>query len=139
MMNNDCYKLVGTINLFGVCPEFVYPIFERNGKYYFQCSNNATISSFKEIVENLYEKMIRFFDANDVIYMNIKKDYTIGDEIVIAFQINRNKLLVSDVDSFVPFIKDFDTDDHILTEEIDEFLSKVNFRNTIIKKREKFN
>lgn len=29
------YKLVGTMNMFDIVPDFVYPVFESQGKYYF--------------------------------------------------------------------------------------------------------
>ena len=44
------YKLVGTMNIFGLIPDFVYPIFESKGKYFFQNSDNClNIDSFDEI------------------------------------------------------------------------------------------
>ena len=46
------YKLIGTMNMFGIVPDFVYPIFENNGKYYFENSyNSLEIDSFYEICE----------------------------------------------------------------------------------------
>ena len=44
------YKLFGTMNMFDFVPDFVYPVFEKNGEYYFQNSDNSMeIDSFYKI------------------------------------------------------------------------------------------
>lgn len=124
MQNNNSYKLVGVINPFGVVSEFVYPIFENNNKYYFQSSENNTIKSFREIPKPLHKKMIHFFNDEYINSLNINKTYVIGDEKIIAFEINKGCFYISNVTDFIPFIENFDTDDHILMEEICDFLNK---------------
>lgn len=125
MNNNSSYKLVGILNLYGVYPDFVYPVFKKDDKYYFQCSENCLIKSFKEIKEKFYIQMIKLLDINKETSMT-KKEYSVGEEQIIAFQINKDNFLISNSTDFVPFISNFDTDDHILREEIDSFLYKVN-------------
>lgn len=135
MQNNDFYKLVGTINIFGLYPDFVYPIFEKDNKYYFSCSKNNIITYFKEITKNLYK--VNFLNTNCVKFANIQEKYPVGDKIIIAFQTNKNNFFISDINNFIPFINNFDTDDHILIEEIDNFLDEINLNNHQIKKKRK--
>ena len=132
--NNYYYKFVGVINFFGVCPDFVYPIFERDSKYFFQKTNNTIITSFNEIKDNLRINMIRFLDKDTTKFINIKDSYSVGDESVVAFQIDKNNFLISDVSYFVSFISKFVTEDHILIEEIGSFLDTVN-RKKLMKKK----
>lgn len=130
-MKNDCYKFIGVINFFGVCPDFVYPIFENDGKYYFQKTNYTIITSFSEIKDTLHINMINFLDEDITMFINIKNQYYVGEEAIVAFQANSNKFFVSNTSSFVSFISKFTTDDHILREEIDTFLDSVKRRKLI--------
>lgn len=132
-MKNNCYKFVGVINFFGVCPDFVYPIFEKEGKYYFQKTSNTLIISFNEIKDNLRTKMINFLDKETTKFINIKDGYYIGNEAVVAFQTDIDEFLISDTSYFVSFISKFVTEDHILIEEIDAFLDNVK-RKKLLKK-----
>ena len=133
-MENNCYKFVGVINFFGVCPDFVYPIFKKDDKYYFQKTNNTIITSFNEIKDNLRINMINFLDKDTTKFINIKNEYYIGNEAVVAFQTDKNEFLISDTSSFVSFISKFVTEDHILIEEIDTFLDNVK-RKKLMKKK----
>lgn len=137
MTNNNWYKFVGVINFFGVYPDFVYPIFENDGKYYFQRCENCTIKSFNEIKDNLFLKMVLFMDSNVSMSIKIKSEYLIGDEPVIAFQLDKNNYFISDSTNFIPFISNFDTEDEILREEIDTLLDKINFKKNQEKKKRK--
>ena len=71
-MKNNCYKFIGVINFFGVYPDFVYPIFEKDGKYYFQKTHNSMITSFNEIKDDLRINMIIFLDKDTTKFINIK-------------------------------------------------------------------
>lgn len=133
-MENNYYKFVGVINFFGLYPDFVYPIFERDGKYYFQKTRNTLITSFNEIKDNLRINMINFLDKETTKFINIKESYSIEDEAVVAFQTDKNEFLISDTSSFVSFISSFVTEDHILIEEIDGFLDNVK-RKKLTKKK----
>lgn len=129
--NEDNYKFVGIMNRFGVYPDFVYPIFENNGKFYFPKASNGIIISFREIKDVNYIKKIRFLD--DFEFDNLYDYYDVGDEQVIAFQLNQKDFYISDLKSFVPFIKNYKTDDYILKEEIDVFLDIINREKNKIK------
>lgn len=133
MKKDDFYRFVGIINFFGVCPDFVYPIFEKDDELYFAQSENGIITSFKKIAEKLYIKMVRFIDIKSIELINVKEGYSIGDETVVAFQLDKNEFFISNVAGFIPFINEFDSDDVILKEEIDEFLDKVRIKKTLKK------
>lgn len=134
MQNNDIYKLVGIINIFGIYPDFVYPIFERNGKYYLQHFQSNAIDSFIETSKSKRLNMIRYLEINPNI--NIKKIYTVGDKPIFAFQITKDNVFFSEIDNFVNFVSNFETDDHVLSEQISEFIDDFKQKKSLIKKKE---
>lgn len=134
MQNNDIYKLIGIINIFGIHPDFVHPIFERNGRYYIQRFQNNAIDGFIEIYKNKRLNMMRYLEINSNI--NIKKLYTVGDKPIFAFQITKDNVFFSEIDNFVNFISDFETDDHILSEQISKFIDDFNQRKLLVKKKD---
>ena len=134
MQNNNYYKLIGTINIFGIYPDFVYPVFERNGKYYLQHSEDNIIDYFIEISKIKRLNMTRYLKMN--FNTNINNNYTVGDNPIFAFQIDKNNIFISGIDDFIKFISCFETDDPVLSEQISEFIDNVNLRKILIKKKE---
>lgn len=129
--NDDNYKFVGIMNRFGVQPDFVYPIFENDGKFYFSKSSNGIISFFREIKDINYIKKIHFLNSFEFNYLY--DYYDVGDEQIVAFQISEKDFFISDFNSFIPFIQNFKTDDYILAEEIDVFLDIVKRKKNKVK------
>ena len=75
------YKLIGFINLFGVIPDFVFPVFENEGEYYFQHGNNDRIEEFEKVKGDLYKQIIPLIDRkNTIIDFFIKFVYYVGPE-----------------------------------------------------------
>ena len=123
---NEKYKLVGTMNLFGLIPSFVFPIFENNGRYYFQNSENSRdIDSFYEINGDNHINHIRFLNDSYNKLVNIKNYYSIGDEPIAAFQTSEDCIYIGDLDSFLAFIESYETKNKILEEEINEFKEDI--------------
>ena len=54
----NAYKLVGFINMLDIRPGFVYPVFENEGKYYFQHGVNNTLFRFEEVREDVMDRLI---------------------------------------------------------------------------------
>jgi len=135
MMYDENYKFVGIINPFDIYPDFVYPIFEKNGKYYFQKTNNTSITVFNEIKDNFRIEKIYLLNNEIASYINIKDQYSVGDEAIVAFQLEKDKIIISDIANFISYIKDFVTDDHILIEKIDTLLDCVNRKKNKLKKK----
>lgn len=133
-MKKNNYKFVGVIDSFNMCPDFVRPVFERGGKYYFQMGKNGVISSFRELSDIMVSKIRFLVDINITSNNLINYDYGIGDEAIICFRLYEDVFFVSDIDNFVLFIKYFETNDDILKEEIDMFMEGVNRRNIAKKK-----
>lgn len=134
-MEKNNYRLVGIINIFGIYPAFVYPIFEKDGKYYLQHSEVNVIDCFVETSKNKRLSMVHYSEINP--NLNIKNIFTIGDEPIFAFQVDKNNVFISEIDDFIEFINIFQTDDHVLSEQISEFIDEVKLRKALTKKKAK--
>lgn len=135
MIMKDNYRLTRVINIFGIYPDFVYPIFEKDGKYYLQHSENNAIDNFIDISEKKRFNALPHLEIKPNI--NIKDTYTLGDRPIYAFQIDKDNIFISEINDFIKFVSNFQTDDHVLTEQISEFIDKVKLRKVISRKKER--
>lgn len=130
------YKLIGTMNMFGIVPDFVYPIFENNGKYYFQNSyNSLEIDSFYEICEEKKISIIKPLTSSFNKLINVKEYYTIGDEPLVAFQTSEEKYFIGTGDVFCEFIKDIKIDNEILSKSINDFQKEIKLAKSLKRKK----
>lgn len=128
------YKLFGTMNMFDLVPDFVYPVFESNGKYYFQNSDNSIeIDSFHEIYG---EKHINKIKPLALSFNASKKEYyRVGDEPVVAFQTDKENYFVGTSDNFNEFIQGINIKNDILSKIIFEFQDEIKSAKSLKKKK----
>ena len=101
----EMYKFAFVVNLFDKVPDFLYPVFTKNKKYYIQEHNNKNITSFKEITNpNFLNKKINFKFGNTVGF-NFKTEYSIGDEPLYSFQLNTQQIFLGNLKSFIKVLK----------------------------------
>ena len=120
------YNLIGVISSLNECADFVRPVFEYNGKYYFQYGKGGIIYTFKEIPKEFKNRITLLNNINISTNTKIKKEYIIGDDPIIALRMNKENYFLSDIHNFMLFIKEYKTDDEILKEEIDTLIDCVN-------------
>lgn len=113
------YELIGFINMFNIIPDFVFPVFICDNKYYFQDGNNIQVDNFIEIKETVYSK-IQF--KNDI-KANLKY-LTVRNSPIYAFQINKNDIYYGKLKEFLNYIKRYNTEDSILQDEINNFINE---------------
>lgn len=129
------YKLFGTMNMFDFVPDFVYPVFEKNGEYYFQNSDNSMeIDAFYKICGEKHIERIKplTFSFNKLI--NVKEYYAVGDEPLVAFETSEEKYFIGTSDVFNEFIKDIKIENEVLSEIIADFQNEVKLAKTLRKK-----
>ncbi len=125
----DGYFLVGTLNIFGdlVLNGFVYPIFKKDNKYYFESAEDGqTIDSFEEISREDVIKRIKLIDLNnpDITLKNIKMIYNVGDSPIAAYQ-DDEKFFISDTASMIEYLDSLDITNDIMKHEIEVFKDDV--------------
>ena len=129
------YKLFGTMNMFDFVPDFVYPVFENNGKYYFQNSDNSIkIDSFYEICGEEHISKIKPLTSSFNKLINVKEHYVVGDEPLVAFQTSEEKYFIGTSDVFNEFIKDIKIENKILSEMITDFQNEIKLAKSLQKK-----
>ena len=112
------YKLVGFINLFGVVPDFVYPVFEHKGEYYFQHGNNDRIEEFEKVKSDLYQQIIPLIDLNNTII-------DLNSDPIYAFQSEQQNIRYGHASDIKKYLLTVKTDDCILSKEIRDFFIEV--------------
>ena len=126
------YKLVGTMNIFGLITDFVYPVFECKERYYFQNSDNyLNIYSFDEIYGGNNINRIKMLDTSNNRLIGIKEYYSIGDEPVVAFQFSQDDYFMGTIDDFNDIMKNIKFEDKILSKDITDFQNEVKLAKTL--------
>ena len=126
MIEKIKYNLIGVITSLNECADFVRPVFEYNGKYYFQYGKSGIIYTFKEIPKEFKNRITLLSQINISTNTELKNEYTVGDDPVIALRISRENYFLSDINNFINFIKEYKTEDEILKDEIDTLIECVN-------------
>jgi len=120
------YELMGTMNMFDIAPDFVHPVFESNGKFYFQNSEDGqTIDSFYEIQGEKHLKKIRPLSNSYNMLVAIKDSYSIGSEPIVAFQVDKNIIYISDVKNFIEFTEDYKPENEIVEQQLSDFKKDI--------------
>ncbi len=126
------YKLFGTMNMFDIVPNFVFPVFENQGKYYLQNSDNTTeIDSFYEIVGKKYLNKIKPLTSSFNKMINIKDNYMVNDEPLVAFQISKENYFIGTINVFNDFIKSIQIENEMLSKSILDFQNEVKLAKSL--------
>lgn len=128
------YKLFGIMNMFRFIPDFVYPVFENNGKYYFQSSDNGLeIDSFQEIISENHIKMTRALTFSINKLLKIKDYYVVGDEPLVVFQINENDYFIGTSEEFLEFTRHITIENEMLYKGVSDFKNEIKLAKSLRK------
>jgi hypothetical protein len=129
---NSDFKLVGILNRFGIMPDFVVPIFVRlqdlaqpepQKIYYFQLVNDETdtLHCISELsnYDKSYIKNVQLFDEKENRKDELLHNYS---KPLYAFQVSKEDVLIGNYGELKELLEDYETDDILLKEEIQEFL-----------------
>lgn len=118
-MANEKYRLIGSMCLFPTYPEFVYPVFEREGKFYFQVCEEATIiDDFSEIRDDEHLALIRPLQEIPTRLGSIPKEFARGDNALIAFQPDESTVFFGNMEAFRTYLKKNPVKDEFVQEQI---------------------
>lgn len=119
------YQFVGAINLFGLYPDFLFPVYEREDEYFFHNGDKNRIYDFDPITESVRDKIVFLQSEQVKITDNTKKKYYHEqDPLVYAFQESPDEIFCSDLTGMVKFLISFTTDDGILQKQIRDFINE---------------
>lgn len=114
----DKYKLVGFINLFGIIPDFVYPVFECKGECYFQHGNNDRIEEFEKVKSDLCQQIIPLIGSKST-------TIDLSSNPIYAFQSEEENIYYGHTPDMKKYLATIKTDDSILSKEIHDFFIEV--------------
>ena len=119
------YKLVGILNLFEVVPDFVYPIFEKDNKYYF-CIGSEEELKIKDFELENFSNLKKIKYLSDI-KSNLSEEIilTKDSEPIFAFQSSYEYVYIGFFKEFKEFFENYEYDDEILKEEIKDFFDVV--------------
>lgn len=115
----EIYKLCGFLNLFDVIPDFVFPIFEHAGEFYFQHGKENTVEEFIKVKKEVLPRIINLRDG-------VVIPISIGSELIYAFQSDDTTLEYGEAAYLKAKLKGFTTDDAILKKQIQVFFEDVD-------------
>ncbi len=119
----NLYKLTGFIDLFDIIPNFVFPVFEKDGKLFFQNGHKNRIEEFVEVKKSVYSKLIPL--------QNCKSKEIIIDQTadpIYAFRKDASKIEFGDASYFQKFFQDYTTEDNLLKKKINDFLEEISVK-----------
>lgn len=133
------YKLVGIINLYNVCPDFVFPVFQcfEDNKLYFQNGKIDIIQNFDYIGEKLEDKVVYFTNIQNDVVILCENEVDIDEMPVLAFQNENRDILCANAEDMIDFLKDYHTDNDVLQKIINGYINDYNWANLKRKKKDK--
>ena len=146
---NDNYKLSGVVNVFGIVPTFLLPIFEKENEYYFAI--NATVKEDKvEDSPNIisFEKLDKDTDpANDLISKikkikeldinnldNNKEEFKLGGNFIYYYQNRSKKIISGDIYNISIYLKNYIETNNIDKYEYTKIKEFLEYADNIINK-----
>lgn len=118
------YNFFGILNMFNICPDFVFPIFERNGIYFFEDVNEETgkIKGFVPVKQDAIY-LIKSSE-NFKLSKTLDSSFSIGSLALIAFQLSDSYLQIGTISELKSFLSTYKTEDKILNDEIQAFFEE---------------
>lgn len=118
------YKFVGILNMFEICPDFVYTIFERDGVYFFQDTNEKT-GKIKEFVPVKHDAIHLIQKSDNFKLSKVPNNsFSIGSDALAIFQLDDTYLQVGTIKELKSFLLTYETNDEFLNEEIQDFFEE---------------
>ncbi len=101
----EIFKLIGFLNVFEVPNEFIYPVFEFEGKYYTQSRDSyIRIESFEPLANDQFVMHVEPFYKYQLEYNSKKYDFKIGDEAIYGLQIGTSKIFLGNFSALKKFV-----------------------------------
>lgn len=124
------YKLVGFLNMFNIVPDFVYPIFEQSGQFYFQSGAYDKIDNFVPVKCEMYPRISHIEYKGPQM---TRKGHVITKDSkpLYAFQIGKNNFIFGNSRQMLGFFSKYIPHNPILKEQIEDFRKEIGYKSII--------
>lgn len=119
------YTLIGFLNLFGIVPDFVLPVFEYEGSLFFQEGNNDVIKQFGIAKEAIRDRILPLNQE-----IGAKIELNILSRPIYAFQESDSEIVWGNSDFFRSFFDLYYATNEVLGSMINDFLSEISMPKT---------
>ena len=133
-MEEKTYRLIGTLDLMNnINNNFIYPIFENNGDFFFANSFEYTnIDTFEKVYGLDHLRKIKELEKNKLL-SNPKKEYKIGDEPIVVYKQDIDNIFIGTYDEFVDYYDKLDNKDQNVINAINH-IKESKEKNKVFKK-----
>ena len=115
---NGNYTLIGFLDLFGIKPNFVFPVFKKNKEWFFQDGSKDHINDFVPVKDSVRPMLIPLSKGKII---NVTK----LSHPIYAFIDEFGKIEYGDSFFFSLYFMDYKTDDSLLKKKISDFLHEI--------------
>lgn len=127
-MKHTGYQLVGFMVTFDIVPDFLFPVYEKNNKYYFHNGNQNRILNFVHAENDIENRIIFINDpTKDIKTSNPKllnKKYFKHDVPVYAIQCDEKEIYYDYLFEMIKFISTIKTKDTLFKKQIINFIEE---------------
>ena len=115
-MKEEEYQLVGIWNDMGFIPDNVYPVFKGNDDHLYWGFTEIINKDEKEkgikykyfyLFPDNYIEKVKYLNELDVELDLDKEKYTIGDNAIYGFQLDKKKVYIGTLDKYLDFITSY--------------------------------
>lgn len=119
------FRLVGVMNMFGIVPDFVYPIFEKDNQYYFITGDEETLKTegFEVVKESAIKRIVWLSELKTNEFE--PREFNKESEPIFAFQVSGTEVYIGVFKEIEDFLQTFETDDRILKKQIKDFITNT--------------
>ena len=120
------YTLFGFYNFLDVIPDFVYPIFERENRLYYEMGQKR-IEKFIELSEYECSKVKRLGTQN-VRYLGEKYDrynFKVSSDLIFAYQNSEKAIVCGNGKNISQYLRNIKTNNTYTDEVIQDFLEEI--------------
>ena len=125
-MEKEKYKLIGILNVFDITPEFVYPVFEYDSRYYVQDRlSTKKIDAFELITKENFINNIQPLYKYYLTLPSRKYTYYVDDDVIMGFQLSENELFIGTKEEFIEYSKQIRVEDEFMKVELPYVIKKM--------------
>lgn len=114
----DKFKLYGYINMLGILPDFMYPVYKNGDEFYLAHGNRLFIENFHELKASCIAKIVELPEMYQVI------ECRTGSEQVYVYSTLEKKVLIGRGYEIKKQLMDLQIEEEVLQKDVNQFVEK---------------
>jgi hypothetical protein len=139
------YKLVGSLNIYNIVPNFIYPIFQdEDFILYWGFTDDEMVSDivgpyytrFLELPSTLIDK-VKFLKTTENTLENINEYYKVGDLAVCGTELDKDKIYIGSLDKYLEYIKKSSDNEQLSKYWKDQLCDEIEYIEPLVQESQK--